>query len=197
MDGGIGGSSQVEGQVFGQSRAYVAAPRPDPPHRLLELFRHAFFRQVTSGAGFECTSGILPFGMHAEQKDRQLWPQTMQVIQDVKNDDIPVLAAHMLERFLCRFRFPKGHPGKCFTKGLREPPAKDCVVVSNKNSHHDSFPGKLNRGSGIRNVMVVPEPSTPSILNSPLSKSARSCIPTRPRDLRAFACSASKPLPLS
>src|SRR6266566_1394308 len=160
MDGGIGGSSQVEGQVFGQSRAYVAAPRPDPPHRLLELFRHAFFRQVTSGAGFECTSGILPFGMHAEQKDRQLWPQTMQVIQDVKpafsghadvqNDDIPVLAAHMLKR-----------------------------------------------GSGIRNVVVVPEPSTPSILNSPLSKSARSCIPTRPRDLRAFACSASKPLPLS
>jgi len=30
------------------------------------------------------------------------------------------------------------------------------VVVSNKNSHHDSFPGKLKRGSGIRNVMVVP-----------------------------------------
>jgi hypothetical protein len=49
----------------------------------------------------------------------------MQVIQDIKpafsghadvqNNDIPILAAHMLERFLCSFRFPKGYPGKCFT----------------------------------------------------------------------------------
>src|SRR5258708_11007700 len=116
---------------------------------------------------------------------------------DVQNDDIPVLATHVLERFLCRFRFPKSHPGKCFTQGLCEPPAKDRMVVSNKNSHHDSFRGKLKRGSGIRNVMVVPEPTTPSILSSPLITTARSCIPTRPRDLRVFVCSASKPLPLS
>src|ERR1700674_2368088 len=131
----------------------------------------------------------------------------MQVIQDIKpafpghadvqNDDIPVLATHMVERFLGRFRFPKGHPGKFFTKRLRQPPAKDCVVVSNKNSRHDSFPGRLECGSGIRNIMVVPDPSAPSILNSPLSKSARSCMPTRPRDLRALVCSATKPLPLS
>jgi len=54
----------------------------------------------------------------------------MQVIQDVKpafsghadvqNDDIPLLAAYILERFLCGFRFPEGHPGNAFTKSLPE-----------------------------------------------------------------------------
>src|SRR5260370_33445602 len=101
----------------------------------------------------------------------------MQVIQDVKpafsghadvqNDDIPVLAKHVVERFLCGSCFSEAYPGECFTKSFGEPSAKNCVVVSTQNSHDDSFCVNLDLGTGIRRSMVVPDPSTPSILSSP------------------------------
>src|SRR5215472_7191063 len=145
--------------------------------------------------------------MHAKQKDRQFWPQAMQVTQyvqpafprhtDVQNDYIPVLPTNILERFLRRTRLSKSHPGKCFRKGLSQASAHNGVIVGDENSHHGSFSGKASRGRGICNVTVVPEPGTPSIVSFPSSSRARSCIPTSPSDLRCLVCSGSKPMPLS
>ena len=199
--------SQVVGQPFGQCGADVASARKHAPDGPLQFFRHALFGEVTGRASFEGPPGVLLFGVHAEEKDRQLWTQSPQVLQDieaassghanVKNDDIPILLAHTLDRFLCRVCFPEGHFGKCFADGLPEPAAKDGMIIGNQHSHLKPCPGGGAGGSGIRTVMVVPTPGTPSTLSSPLSKSARSCIPTRPRDLRALASPGSKPLPLS
>ena len=67
---------------------------------------------------------------------------------DVQNDDIPVLAAHMLKRFLCTFCFAKGHSGKYFPQSFFKSPAKDGVIVNDQDSHCESFHAGPSAGGG-------------------------------------------------
>src|SRR2546423_1055720 len=195
------------GQPFGQCGADIAAARKHAPDGFFQFFRHALFGEITGCASFESPPGVLFFGVHAEEKNGQLGTQSLQVIQDIEtafsghadvhNDNFPILAAHTFDRVVCRLGFSEGYFRKCFADGFPEPAAKNGMIVGDQDSHLESKLGRGDENNGIRTVMVVPTPGTPSTLSSPLSKSARSCIPTRPRDLRALASSGSKPLPLS
>src|SRR5437667_779058 len=145
--------------------------------------------------------------MHAQQQDRQFWPKTFQIIQniepafsrhtDVENDDIPILEAHTLDGLHGRLCFAESDFRKRFANRFFKPTPEDSVIVSNQYSHLKSCLGRVAGGSGIRRVKVVPVPGTLSTLSSPLSRNARSCIPTRPKDLRDLAASKSNPAPLS
>src|SRR5439155_741232 len=138
--------------------------------------------------------------MHAQQQDRQFWPKTFQIIQDiepafsrhtdVENDDIPILEAHTLDGLHGRLCFPESDFRKRFANRFFKPTPEDSVIVSNQYSHLKSCLGRVDGGNGIRSVKVVPVPGTLSTLSSPLSRNARSCIPTRPRSSRVLCRSS-------
>src|SRR6266699_2657823 len=130
---------KVHGQLLGQSRTHVASTCCYFLDRHFQLIRHAVFSQVTGRSGFERAPRKLLFGVHAEKQNWQLRPQALQVDQDVQDDDVPVLATHMLKRFLCRSCFPKRHSGKCFCQSLFKSPAKNGMIVSNQHPHCEFF----------------------------------------------------------
>src|SRR5690348_16452676 len=207
MHRSIRSAPQVISQPLRQGSTYVAAARKHPAHRVFQLFRNALLRQVSGRAGFEGAPGILGFRVHTQKEYRHLWAQPLQVVQDVQpapprhadvqNHHLPVLAAHRLESLLCCFGLAESRTGKRFLDRFFEPPANECMIIGDQDSHLESRPGRLEGGHGIRKVMVVPAPDTPSTLSTPFSNKARSCIPTKPNDLRARGSWGSKPLPLS
>src|SRR5438067_2510384 len=207
MNRRVRASSQIVGQPLRQRHADVAAPGEHALHSLLQLLRHTLLGQVAGGACLERAPGILLFGIHAQKKNRQLWTDALQVTQDiepafsghadVQNDDFPIVLAHAGQRFFRGLRFAKDSLGKSFANGLFEPAAKNSMVICYQDSHHKPCRAWAEGNNGIRKIMVVPEPGIPSIRTSPWRRSARSCMPTRPRDFFALASSGSKPLPLS
>src|SRR5579859_788049 len=127
----------------------------------LTVFREAVLGQVASRARFERPPRKLLLGVHAEKKNRQFGPQTLQVVQnvepafsghtDIEDDYVPVLATHLLQCFLCRCCLPESHSGECFRQSLSQSSAKYGMIVRDQNSHYDFFswrPGGGEESSG-------------------------------------------------
>src|SRR4051812_35178772 len=68
----------------------------------------------------------------------------------------------------------------------------DRMIVGDRNANHIS-----SAGNGTRSITVVPMPGIPVMLKSPPHASARSRIPTTPRDLVPSRHVVDAPLPLS
>src|SRR5262249_59075127 len=121
------------GQLLSKGLTHVASSCEDATDRGFQLLGNTLFGQVASGAGFERTPSVLLFGMHAQKKNGKLWPQPLQIDQDVQPafsghtnveyDDIPVTATHELQGFESRPCLPKANLGKDLANGLLEPPA--------------------------------------------------------------------------
>src|SRR5579859_1501765 len=207
MNRRVRSSSQIVGQALRQRHADVAAAGEHALNRLLQLLGNAILGQIPGRAGLQRAPRILLLRIHAQEENRQLRPDALQIAQDIEpafsghadiqDDDFPVVRADARKRFFRGFCFAEGNLGKSFANGFFQSTPKYRVIICYQDSHHKPCRGWADGDHGIRKVMVVPEPGTPSMRTSPWRRSARSCMPTSPSDFFALASSGSKPLPLS
>src|SRR4051812_14687832 len=111
---------------------------------------------------------------------------------DVEEHDVDRNPAQQTKELDCARRLADDTDARVFADYAAQSFSHDRMIVRDCYSNHD-----CSRASGTRSFTVVPRPGVPVMVNSPPQASARSRMPTTPRDLVPSTQRGDAPIPLS
>src|SRR5688500_1893939 len=195
---------ELEGELLAERGRDVAPAAGDLADRAHELLGRAFLGQVARSAGFQRAHRVAVLGVHGEDQHRaarialaQLLDELQAVLAGhvvVEHGDFPGHAPREVDDFLAVARLAYDGEVGLNREHLPQSLPDHRVVVGDDDFH--GRPLSLVR-VGMTTETRVPCPAAPEMFTSPPKSSARSCMPSRPSDLRPFRSLSAMPTPLS